>query len=169
MAFRHLAETTTLGEVEHHPEDTVWLKQIFGLSPGDAAIQEPGKIRCFLNRMVMFPSTVQHRYEEMELVDNSKIGTVKVFAFFLVDPNIRITSTANVPPQRLDWAFQGADYDEFLNLNISLDKLSMGFQNQSNLPFSMSEAKRWHAQALKQAIEFTKYTDVAWDSKKVNI
>jgi len=169
MAFRHLAETTSLDEVEHHPEDTVWLKKIFGLNVGDPAIQEPGKIRCFPNRMIMFPSTVQHRYEGLELIDRSKPGGAKAFSFFLVDPNIRITSTANVPPQRLDWAFQGADYDEFLNLNISLDKLSLGFQKQSNLPFSMSEAKRFHAQALKEVIEFTKYTDVAWDSKKVNI
>lgn len=170
MMFRHLAETTSLKEVEHEPHDTVWLKQVFGLDVGDPAIQESGRIKCFENRMVMFPSTIQHRYEGYELVDKSRNGTAKAFAFFLVDPNIQIISTANVPPQRLDWAFEGTDYDEFQNLNISLDKLSSGFQNrQSSLPFSMNDAKRWHAQALKEMIEFTKYTDVTFDSKRVDI
>ena len=170
MAFRHIAEIASLAEVEHEPNDTTWLKQVFGLDIGDPAVQESGKILCYEGRMVTFPSTIQHRYEAIELADKTKPGSAKALSFFLVDPNIRVTSTANVPPQRLDWAFEGADAAELEGLNESLDKLSMGFQDRrENLPFSMNEAKRLHAQVFKELIEFTKYTSVAFDSNRVSI
>lgn len=95
---------------------------------------------------------------------------MKVLGLFLVDPNIRIISTANVPPQRLDWAFEGTNPDELESLNESLDKLSMGFQDRrENLPFSMNEAKRLHAQVFKELIEFTKYTSVAFESNRIAV
>ena len=170
MAFRHIAEIASLSEVQHEPNDTAWLKQVFGLDVGDPAVQESGKILCYEGRMITFPSTIQHRYESIELADKSKPGSAKAFSFFLVDPNIRIISTANVPPQRLDWAFEGADAAELEGLNESLDKLSMGFQDRrENLPFSMNEAKRLHAQVFKELIEFTKYTSVAFDSNRVSV
>lgn len=170
MSFRHIAETASLSEVEHEQNDTVWLQQVFGMNIGDAAVQETGIIRCHEGRMVVWPSTIQHRYNRFHILDRSQKGNVKVLGLFLVDPNIRIISTANVPPQRLDWAFEGTNPDELESLNESLDKLSMGFQDRrENLPFSMNEAKRLHAQVFKELIEFTKYTSVAFESNRIAV
>jgi hypothetical protein len=44
-----------------------------------------------------------HRVSPFELADCTKPGHRRFIALWLVDPNCRIISTANVPPQQLDW------------------------------------------------------------------
>ena len=51
----------------------------------------------------MFPNVLQHRVEPFRLADPSKPGHRKILALFLVDPYLRIPSTAYVPPQQKDW------------------------------------------------------------------
>ena len=53
----------------------------------------------FANEVV----TSQHRVSSLQLVDPTKPGHRRFIALWLVDPTRRIISTANVPPQRLDW------------------------------------------------------------------
>ncbi|KAI9931501.1 hypothetical protein MW887_010076 [Aspergillus wentii] len=170
MEFRHLAELDSITEIEHDPDDSVWLKQVFGLDAGDSPNQIVGKIKCKSGRVVMYPSTVQHRINRFNLADKGKAGYTKAIAMFLVDPNIRIISTSNIPPQRLDWAFDDCKKDELDGLNSSLDRLSMNFQDRrENLPFSMNEAKQYHAQIFKELIEFTKYQHVAFTSNVITL
>ena len=115
----------------------------------------------------MYPSTIQHRITGYKLADPSKTGYTKTLVIFLVDPNIRIISTANVPPQRLDWTFTE---DELGELSKSLDKLSVEFEDRKdNLPMSMSEAKELHSEFLDEVIQFTKYQQVAFESKVIYI
>lgn len=167
MQFRHIAETESLDEVVHDPNDSVWLKQVFGFDDGDPPIQHSGNIICRPGRVVMYPSTVQHRFSGFKLIDPTKPGATKALAMFLVDPNIRIISTANVPPQRLDWTFTEADFGD---LSLSLDKLSVEFQDRKgNLPLSMSEARKVHDDFLRELGEFTKYQHVAFESKVVSV
>lgn len=45
----------------------------------------------------------QHRVSPFKLIDPNKPGHRRFIALWLVDPTRRIVSTANVPPQRLDW------------------------------------------------------------------
>jgi hypothetical protein len=45
----------------------------------------------------------QHHVSPFRLVDPTKPGHRRFIALWLVDPNIRIISTANVPPQQQDW------------------------------------------------------------------
>ena len=45
----------------------------------------------------------QHRVSGFKLDDPTKPGHRRFLAVWLVDPNLRIISTANVPPQRQDW------------------------------------------------------------------
>jgi hypothetical protein len=46
---------------------------------------------------------VHHQVQPFGLADPRRPGHRKILAMFLVDPHIRILSTANVPPQRSDW------------------------------------------------------------------
>ena len=103
MEFRNIVESDTLGEIEHDPSDFIWLQQVFGLTNGEPAIQYPGSICANIGRVIMYPSTIQHKFTRFELKDKTKPGYARTVAFYLVDPNIRIISTANIPPQRLDW------------------------------------------------------------------
>lgn len=45
----------------------------------------------------------QHRVSPFKLQDPTKPGHRRFIALWLVDPHQRIVSTANVPPQQLDW------------------------------------------------------------------
>ena len=58
--------------------------------------QHSRRTRCGL------PNTLQHRLSPFELKDKSKPGHRKFIVMFLVDPNVRITSTAEVSPQQLE-------------------------------------------------------------------
>jgi hypothetical protein len=48
-------------------------------------------------------SDSQHKVSPFALVDPTKPGHRRFIALWLVDPNKRIISTANVPPQQQDW------------------------------------------------------------------
>lgn len=54
-------------------------------------------------RIVTFPNLFQHKVQPFKLEDVTKHGHRKILALFLVDPHIRIISSANVPAQQRDW------------------------------------------------------------------
>lgn len=45
----------------------------------------------------------QHKVSSFRLEDPTKPGHRRFIALWLVDPTLRVISTANVPPQQLDW------------------------------------------------------------------
>lgn len=55
------------------------------------------------NLCLAFPNVYQHQVSPFELVDKTKPGFRKILVFFLVDPNHRIPSTTDVPPQQAHW------------------------------------------------------------------
>lgn len=69
----------------------------------ESTIQELGKVLTREGRLLTFPNVLQHRVQSFRLADPTKPGHRKLLAMFLVDPHIRVLSTANVPPQRKDW------------------------------------------------------------------
>ncbi|TVY13172.1 hypothetical protein LARI1_G009060 [Lachnellula arida] len=54
-------------------------------------------------RILAFPNVFQHRVSPFRIADPTKPGHRRFIALWLVDPHVRIISTANVPPQQLDW------------------------------------------------------------------
>lgn len=165
MEFRHIAETDSLSEVAHEPNDSVWLKQIYGLEVGDPAVQVAGTMSMKPGRVLMYPSTIQHRVTGYKLVDPTQPGYTTTLALLLVDPNIRVISTANIPPQRLDWVLSEEEFSD-----QSLNKLSVEFQDRrGKLPLSLSEAKNIHHDILAELNEFSKYQHAAFESKTVSV
>lgn len=169
LEFRQISETASLTEVEHDPDDTIWLKQVYGLEDGESTVQTVGKIRAPLGRVIIIPATLQHRVNRCELIDKTKPGCVKVLSLFLVDPNLRIISTANVPPQRLDWCFDDLPLQELQGLDQMLQKLTLKFgeTRKDSLPISINEAKKFHDDVFKERVGFTKYQQVAFESNVV--
>ena len=53
--------------------------------------------------MIVFPNVLQHRISSFKLADPSQPGHRKLLAMYLVDPHVRILSTAHVPTQQKDW------------------------------------------------------------------
>lgn len=58
-----------------------------------------------------------------KLVDPTKPGHRRFIALWLVDPTRRIISTANVPPQRLDWYMESLLGSEGKERRAALEKL----------------------------------------------
>ena len=103
MDFREFAENQS----EEHQA----LKEVFGIPEvegwpelkGQQAVQELGSVATPEGRLLVFPNTLQHRIHPFKLEDESRPGHRRFIVLWLVDPNYRICSTANVPPQRHDW------------------------------------------------------------------
>ncbi|KAJ5115280.1 Protein of unknown function DUF4246 [Penicillium alfredii] len=167
MEFRNMVETATLAEVEHEPNDFIWLRQVYGMENGEPSVQCSGSIRCKVGRTVMYPSTVQHRLTRFELKDKTKPGYARALVFLLVDPNIRIISTANIPPQRLDWTLSD-DKREDEDLSTSMARLALQNRDKrGSMPVSLNEALATRIDLLNEIIEFTRYQHVAFESNVV--
>jgi hypothetical protein len=77
----------------------------------EPAVQEIGSIATRHGRIIAFPNTMRHRVEPFGLADRTKPGHRRFLVLWLVDPHMRIVSTADVPPQQLSWA-EGTRLDE---------------------------------------------------------
>ncbi|KAK3311855.1 hypothetical protein B0H66DRAFT_584262 [Apodospora peruviana] len=72
----------------------------------DPCVQDYGSVETVQGYLLAFPNTFQHRVSSFGLKDPSKPGHRRFIALWLVDPNMRIISTGNVPSQQLDWWFE---------------------------------------------------------------
>ncbi|KAJ5664118.1 hypothetical protein N7507_004849 [Penicillium longicatenatum] len=116
LAFRQRANENAIEEVYYDQGEHEFLQDIYGFSPNidgytyDAQItQDLGGVVCRQGRLLTFPNVIQHCVAPFSLANRSKPGHRKILALFLVDPHVRIISTANIPPQQEDWGRQKYD------------------------------------------------------------
>lgn len=91
-----------------------------------ACVQNYGTVDTRPGRLLAFPNVLQHRVSGFKLADPTKPGHRRFIALWLVDPHVRILSTANVPPQQRQWwadAAFGAPTDSRQRM-AAVDKLS---------------------------------------------
>jgi hypothetical protein len=75
----------------------------FGVEHEGENTQILGQVQTRQGRLLCFPNILQHQVQSFKLKDSSKPGHRKILAMFLVDPNIPVLSTANIPPQNKVW------------------------------------------------------------------
>jgi hypothetical protein len=102
LAFRQQSRTDDAHDMSYPQNVNGWLQDVFGCQNDEAAVQEVGSVLCKEGRLLTFPNILQHQVQPFELADKTKKGHRKILALFLVDPGIRVISTANVPPQQRD-------------------------------------------------------------------
>ncbi|KAJ6109415.1 hypothetical protein N7486_001650 [Penicillium sp. IBT 16267x] len=154
LAFRQRADEDAIQEVYYHQGRHEFLQQIYGFGPhvdgysDDAQItQDLGGVICRQGRLLTFPNILQHRVTPFSLSDRSKPGHRKILALFLVDPHVRIISTANIPPQQEDWGREKYD----LAQKVLSEKLPAELRNlicQEGM--SMDEAKELRLELMKE-------------------
>ncbi|EPE36492.1 hypothetical protein GLAREA_08655 [Glarea lozoyensis ATCC 20868] len=88
-------------------------------------LQTLGSVSLPVNRLLTWPNTLQHRLDGLALVDETQPGTFGMLIIYLVDPNYRICSTANVPPQQHDWWAEVALDQTFFGKDASLGARSL--------------------------------------------
>lgn len=114
-------------------------------------VQVLGQILTREDRLLVFPNVLQHRVSPFKLAEASRPGHRKLLALFLVDPNKKIPSTANIPPQRVDWWAQCINSKE----NTRFDKLPTEIKDQifnevRSFPVSLEQAKRVRKVLMKE-------------------
>ena len=89
--------------MEYQQEHHKWLKEVYGCEQDGPCVQDIGGVDTCEGRLLTFPNVLQHRVGSFKLIDPTQPGHRKIVALFLVDPNIKVISTAHVPCQRMDW------------------------------------------------------------------
>mmetsp|Transcript_18410 Transcript_18410/g.38041 ORF Transcript_18410/g.38041 Transcript_18410/m.38041 type:complete len:732 (-) Transcript_18410:157-2352(-) len=112
--YSHDFETEQEGESDssessfnEEDENRHWRQVIFGLQEGDPLVQPRGSCETRPGRILAWPNLYQHRTQPVRLVDPTQPGRRTICCFFLVDPTLRIRSTATVPPQCWEWVSKG--------------------------------------------------------------
>jgi hypothetical protein len=124
------------------------MQRIFAIRPHADTMQDIGSVLTRPDRMLFFPNVYQHHVSPFELVDKTRPGHRKILALFLVDPAVPIISTANVPPQQLDWwadrALKGTSIGE-----LPVEVRDMVTDNLGS-PISEREAKKIREELMEE-------------------
>jgi len=102
------------------------------------------------------------------LADPSKPGHRKILALFLVDPNIRVISTANVPCQRKDW-WAG----HIKHITKAVSKLPLELQDniykEVDFPFTFEEAKELRLELMDERRVYVAGIDEAFKQNEFSL
>lgn len=97
---------------------------------------------------------MQHRVAPIQLSDPSKPGHRKILALFLVDPYIRVISTANVPPQQRDWWAKEAGKGEGRLANLPPELYERVVDAVDDFPISLDDAKEIREDLMEERKAF---------------
>ncbi|CRK42297.1 hypothetical protein BN1723_019005 [Verticillium longisporum] len=127
------------------------LEKIFGVESFDssAAVQELGSVSTRQGRMLVFPNTLQHAVGSFGLVDRTKPGHRRFIVLWLVDPNDRICSTRNVPPQQHDW-WAEKRLAEYNFRGLPQEIVNMVGEEVSDYPMSLKKAQELRLDLMKE-------------------
>ncbi|KAI8802041.1 hypothetical protein BJ742DRAFT_762790 [Cladochytrium replicatum] len=89
--------------VPYYQYDWEGVRQMYGIEIDKGPTQIWGSIEAAEGLCVAFPNVYQHKVEPFELVDKTRPGHRKILVFFLVNPNLKVPSSVEIPPQQMDW------------------------------------------------------------------
>ena len=111
--------------------------------------------------MLVFPNVLQHRVSPFKLADESKPGHRKLLALFLVDPNIKIPSTANIPPQQRHWWADQINKDGVLK-KLPRELKDRVFDEVQDFPLSTEQAKLVREELMEERKAQLKEHEESW-------
>ncbi|KAH9940076.1 uncharacterized protein BXZ73DRAFT_99078 [Epithele typhae] len=156
LAFRHCMSDGDNGSGYGYEEnDHRGWSVVFGFGNNDGLNQLLGHVVAAEDKCVAFPNVYQHHVEPFELADKARAGHRKILALFLVDPNVHILSTSDVPPQQRDWAMNEAEKAPGLqSLPRELFDMVVGFAEDGLM--SREEAEGHREKLMKERSVFVK-------------
>ena len=131
-----------------------WLSEVFGCENEGPTVQEIGSVETREGRLLTFPNVLQHRVGSFKLADPTKPGHRKIVALFLVDPNIKVISTAHVPCQQQEWWWdltQTKKNQQLAGLPVELQDHIL---DDVDFPFSLQEAKALRLELMEERKAF---------------
>jgi hypothetical protein len=125
-------------------------------------VQEVGDVVTKEGRLITFPNLLQHRVQPFKLADPTKPGHRKIVALFLVDPHLRVISTANIPPQQNHWWAEEAVNEEPLH-NLPPELRNEIARYANDFPIGMEEAKELRLELMEERKNFVQHHGVAFE------
>ena len=156
--------------MDYEQDDHAFLPAVFGCHQGGPGVQVVGGVKTIEGRLLTFPNILQHQVQPFELVDSSKPGHRKILALFLIDPNRRIISTANVPPQQRDWwrdAVAETPGHSFGKLPVELQRHICDYVEE--FPISLDEAKEIRLELMEERKTFVVDQGIAFESLEFSL
>nr|WDW19276.1 DUF4246 [Penicillium meliponae] len=158
LAFRHRANEGQVDDVGYEQSRHEFLQQIYGFGTHvesnykSQLTQDLGAVVCREGRLLTFPNIVQHRVSPFSLADPTKPGHRKILAFFLVDPHLKIISTANIPPQQMSWGAEKAELTRgVIGGRLPVELQDMVLQEGVLQPLmTMDEAKKFRLELMEE-------------------
>lgn len=140
-----LAFRTMVDEPEYEQSDHQGVGMQYGVSDEDRLVDVIGAVECTEGRVVAFSNVFQHLVKPFKLEDSSKPGLRTIAAIFLVDPNKRILSTADIPPQQLSWHNEASSLPSLLPAEVQevLD-------TKRDFPLPLEKAKELREELMKE-------------------
>ena len=134
------------------------MEQLYGVQQEEATIQDIGRVLTREGRLLAFPNVVQHRVSSFRLADPTQPGHRKILALFLIDPHIRILSTANVPPQQKSWWAEKVRATQKLS-DLPKELVDHVIDGVSDFPISLEEAKEIRLRLMDERKAFVEDVD----------
>ena len=148
LSFRQRCHNVLSLEVD---EPLHWFDDVYGCDGYGSATQKVGSVETHEGRLLTFPNILQHCVDPFELADPTKPGHRKIIALFLVDPNVKIISTAHVPCQRRDWWWEAVNLEKPPSLlDLLPAELNQIILEDVEFPIGIQEAKEVRSRLMKE-------------------
>ncbi|PLB55870.1 hypothetical protein P170DRAFT_433346, partial [Aspergillus steynii IBT 23096] len=174
LSFRQRADDNLIIDYPQDRHD--FLQSVFGFPPdidgrnGGNITQALGNISTREGRLLTFPNILQHRVSPFSLADKSKPGHRKIIAFFLVDPHMRIISSANIPPQNTDWWTKRHEViNQVMGNRLPAELQYMINENVDAGSITMDEAKEYRLQLMEERSSMTVQRNEEFESGNFNL
>ena len=113
-----------------------------------------GAVETREGRLLTWPNILQHQVQPFSLKDPTKPGHRKILALFLVDPNIRVISTGNVPVQRKDWWAEEVSSQDSRLSRLPPEIQAVIFSFVDEFPIGWEEAEEIRKKFMKERKDF---------------
>ncbi|KAF8656144.1 hypothetical protein AX16_002746 [Volvariella volvacea WC 439] len=160
LAFRQQLDAEALVMMEYIQDDHDWLPVVYGMENEEPGVQPIGSVEAREGRLVTFPNVLQHQVQPFKLADATRPGHRKILALFLVDPNVKIVSTANVPCQRKDWWRKKVGR----GVETMVDE-----ESGKEFPIGMTEAKRMRLELMEERRRFVVYQGECFEDVEISL
>ncbi|KAG5634945.1 hypothetical protein H0H81_000256 [Sphagnurus paluster] len=162
LAFRQQSSAEEAAVIDYQQDHHDWLTAVFGCESDGPAVQNIGSVETREGRLLVWPNILQHRVEPFALDDKTKPGHRKIVALFLVDPEVKVISTANVPCQQRAWwreAVLGGLNEGTIPGKKGLAGLPLEIKDQvfngvDDFPISLEEAKQIRLELMEERKTF---------------
>lgn len=146
-----------------------WLPEVFGCKQNESAVQRLGSVITREGRLLTFPNVFQHRVLPFGLADRTKPGHRKILALFLVDPHIRIISSANVPCQQRDWWEEALRSQGTFPRKLPQEMLKEIMDGVDEFPIGMKEAKKLRLELMEERKAFVRKQDMKFKEPEFSL